>query len=74
MPHEAVITSTVATRHYGVTANAIYRESEDAGQEKIRDKYEGIYRVRKMTWYILRVRDGRFQSVTLLSNIAIAGG
>ncbi|EHL02286.1 putative Heat shock 70 kDa protein 12A [Glarea lozoyensis 74030] len=29
-----------------------YKESEDAGQEKWWDSYEGFYRVQKMTWYL----------------------
>ncbi|KAH0566440.1 hypothetical protein GP486_000152 [Trichoglossum hirsutum] len=65
MPQEAVITSVVAPRHYGVTANNIYRESEDAGQPKIWDKYECIHRVSKMTWFIIRgddiLRDKRIE-------------
>jgi hypothetical protein len=52
MPREAVVTSTKAVRHYGVSANAVYKEAEDAGQPKIWDRFESIYRVSKMTWYI----------------------
>lgn len=52
MPHEAVVTSTKCVRHYGVSANAIYKEAEDLGQEKIWDTYEGLWRVCKMTWYL----------------------
>jgi hypothetical protein len=52
MPHEAVVTSTKCVRHYGVSANAVYKEAENAGQEKIWDTLENIYRVSKMTWYI----------------------
>jgi hypothetical protein len=52
MPHEAVVTATKCVRHYGVSANAVYKEAEDAGQEKIWDTLEGIYRVSKMTWYL----------------------
>jgi len=52
MPHEAVVTSTKSVRHYGVSANAIYKEAEDLGQEKIWDSYESLFRVSKMTWYI----------------------
>lgn len=44
-------------KHYGVAARAIYNEAEDAGQEKIWDAWEGIYRVMKMTWYLNYVRD-----------------
>jgi hypothetical protein len=52
MPHEAVVTATKCVRHYGVSCTNIYKESEDAGQEKIWDKLEGVYRVSKMTWYL----------------------
>jgi hypothetical protein len=52
LPSEAVITSTVAVRHYGVEAHSTYKESEDAGQPKFWDKYYGQYRCSKMTWYI----------------------
>jgi hypothetical protein len=52
MPHQAVVTATKCVRHYGVSARAMYKESEDAGQEKIYDAWEGIYRVMKMTWYL----------------------
>lgn len=52
MPHEAVVTSTKSVRHYGVSANAVYKETEDAGQPKVWDAYEQIHRVSKMTWYI----------------------
>lgn len=52
-PHEANITSTVATRHYGVTAGARTPwQEEDEGQPKIWDSYEERYRVLKMTWFI----------------------
>lgn len=54
-PREATITSTVATRHYGVAARSPWEE-EDEGQTKIWDSYKEIYRVRKMTWYINTVR------------------
>jgi hypothetical protein len=67
MPHEAVVTSTKCVRHYGVSANAIYKEAEDAGQEKIWDTLEGIYRVSKMTWYINYVRRLEMHSVTFLT-------
>lgn len=57
MPSEAVVTVTKCPRHYGVSANAIYKEAEDAGQEKIWDSLEGVYRVSKMTWYLNFVSD-----------------
>jgi hypothetical protein len=52
MPHEAVVTSTKSVRHYCISANAIYKEEENAGQTEIWDRYESLYRVSKMTWYI----------------------
>lgn len=52
MPQEAVVTATKCVRHYGVSCTNIYKESEDAGQEKFWDKLEGVYRVSKMTWYL----------------------
>lgn len=55
LPQEASIVSTVATRHYGVSASSNYNEIEDAGQPRRYDRYEGCDRVTKMTWYIERV-------------------
>jgi hypothetical protein len=57
MPHQAVVTATKCVRHYGVSAGIVYKEAEDAGQEKIWDSFEGIYRVMKMTWYLNYVCD-----------------
>ncbi|KAL8865909.1 MAG: hypothetical protein Q9198_009115 [Flavoplaca austrocitrina] len=48
LPQEAAITSTVATKHYGVSANAAYDRREDAGQEVIIDKYTGKKQVSKV--------------------------
>lgn len=61
LPHEAAVTSTQAVKHYGVSANSIYKESEDAGQPKLWDRYENTWRVTKMTWYINMVRRVRLQ-------------
>ncbi|KAL8642198.1 MAG: hypothetical protein Q9226_008534, partial [Calogaya cf. arnoldii] len=47
LPQEAAITSTVATKHYGVAANATYHEREDAGQAITINKYTGKQRVSK---------------------------
>ncbi|KAI9888402.1 MAG: hypothetical protein M1814_000494 [Vezdaea aestivalis] len=44
LPEKAVITSTVATNHYGVSALYTYRETEHAGQTKLWDKYEKLWR------------------------------
>ncbi|KAL9607109.1 MAG: hypothetical protein Q9167_007949 [Letrouitia subvulpina] len=56
----ATITSTVARRHYGVSANGKYNEDEDIGQPKIWDHYDGIWRVSKMIWYIQMGEDLRW--------------
>lgn len=60
LPQEAAITSLSAQRHYGVSANCIYKEQEDYGQEKIWDHWEHRWRVAKMTWYINKVREQHF--------------
>ncbi|MCJ1377667.1 hypothetical protein MMC17_000763 [Xylographa soralifera] len=57
LPQEASITSSVATRHYGVAALSSYNEAEDSGQPKKRDDNTGIDRVLKMTWYIYQGED-----------------
>lgn len=75
LPEEAAITSTVSTKHYGVSANATYDEKEDAGQPTTIHKYNGKTRVEKvcnnlrsfqiyssleqMYWYIHRGEDMR---------------
>ncbi|KAL9027295.1 MAG: hypothetical protein Q9196_004162 [Gyalolechia fulgens] len=59
LPQEAAITSTVATKHYGVAANAPYDKNEDAGQPSITNRYTGKEKVSKMTWYINRGEDMR---------------
>ncbi|CAO1601112.1 hypothetical protein XANCAGTX0491_004776 [Xanthoria calcicola] len=59
LPEEAAITSTVSTKHYGVSANALYDEKEDAGQPTTVHKYNGKTRVEKMYWYIHRGEDMR---------------
>ena len=55
VPREATITSTVATRHYGVSAKFQW-EQEDEGQPQIWDSFREQHRVKKMTWYIKTVR------------------
>ncbi|MCJ1283392.1 hypothetical protein MMC26_002720 [Xylographa opegraphella] len=57
LPQEASITSSVATRHYGVSAMSTYNEAEDSGQIKKKDTYTGVDRVSKMTWYIYQGED-----------------
>ncbi|KAL8946545.1 MAG: hypothetical protein Q9222_007072 [Ikaeria aurantiellina] len=57
LPQEAAITSTVATKHYGVSARAPYDPIVDAGQPTTLNKYTGKTRVEKMTWYINRGED-----------------
>ncbi|KAL8693889.1 MAG: hypothetical protein Q9218_001354 [Villophora microphyllina] len=57
LPQEAAITSTVATKHFGVSANAPYDEREDRGEPTTTNKYTGKQKVSKMTWYIHRGED-----------------
>lgn len=47
----AQVTSTVATKHYGVEADSIWNDELDYGQNKIRSR-EGKERCSTMTWYI----------------------
>lgn len=47
LPEEAAITSTVSTKHYGVSANSTYDEKEDAGQPTTVHKYNGKRRVKR---------------------------
>lgn len=48
LPQEAAITSTVATKHLGVAANAPYDEREDRGQPTTTNKYTGKQKVSKV--------------------------
>ncbi|KAI9764080.1 MAG: hypothetical protein M1840_008884 [Geoglossum simile] len=56
LSHASVITSSVATRHYGVAAAEV-RKSEDEGEPTSVDEFEGVTCVQKMTWYITRGDD-----------------
>lgn len=42
---KAAITSTVATKHYGVAVDCLYNEREDAGQPTTIHKFSGKKRV-----------------------------
>lgn len=66
LPREVIITSTVAGRHYGVSASYVYDEMEDGGQEKIWDQFEEVHRVMKMAWYIHMVGHSHAISFTEL--------
>lgn len=48
LPQEAAITSTVATKHYGVSASAVYSEAEDSGQPTSIHRFDGKRRVQKV--------------------------
>ena len=56
LPQEAVIVSSIAEKHYGVSARSLYDEDEDSGQQTVWDEYDLAYKVVKMTWYIFQVR------------------
>ncbi|KAI1084122.1 actin-like ATPase domain-containing protein [Whalleya microplaca] len=49
MPNQAVVTSTQATRHYGVSAKCMYEPATDKGRKTMIDKFDGKTR---NTWYI----------------------
>ena len=55
LTNSTTITSSVATRHYGVAAKETYNISEDYGETTYTDKHDGVTQVQKMTWYIRKV-------------------
>jgi len=57
LPKEAMITSSVATRHYGVAASSLYNSYEDKGQTILLDQQTGKEKVMKMTWFIYQGED-----------------
>jgi len=57
LPQKAVVTSTVATRHYGIVALSPYNATEDMGQPTLIDHWTSKVRVRKMTWFIYQGED-----------------
>ncbi|RAL62854.1 hypothetical protein DID88_004695 [Monilinia fructigena] len=57
LPQEAVIVSTQATRHYGVSAMELHDDEIDKGQLKVYDASDGKSRAQRMTWYIYRGED-----------------
>ena len=52
LPNEALVTSVVATRHYGVRATSQYVD-EDVGQETWFDESRGHYRVTRVKIYLI---------------------
>ncbi|TGO63683.1 hypothetical protein BCON_0011g00230 [Botryotinia convoluta] len=57
LPQKAVIVSTQATKHYGVSARPPYDNKIDKGQWKVYDSSTGVYRTDRMTWYIHQGED-----------------
>lgn len=55
VPREALITSIVATRHYGISASMNWRD-EDAGQPIEWNKFAEVNKVETMFWYINTVK------------------
>lgn len=53
LPDEATITSSVATRHYGVSAMSEYEDIRDRGQEKVWSEADGKYKVSKVSLSLL---------------------
>lgn len=57
MPRTVRVTSTIAPQNLGVRAKVPYKpleHPEEAAAYKVIDPYEGIERISKMTWYILK--------------------
>ncbi|KAH8745651.1 hypothetical protein F5883DRAFT_654386 [Diaporthe sp. PMI_573] len=52
LPQQAVVVSTQATHHYGVSALAIYEPAIDKGRPTEVHPSDGVARTEKMTWYI----------------------
>jgi hypothetical protein len=53
LPQEALIVSNQATRHYGVSSNAIFDEEEDEERNKTWDPIEAVWRIRKVINHLL---------------------
>jgi hypothetical protein len=51
LPSTALITSVVATKHYGVAANSVYDDDLDYGEKTIISR-DGRVRCKTFTWYI----------------------
>lgn len=49
LPHEAVVTSTIAPRNYGVAAMDIFDEVRDKDQARTRDETTGRWRVKRVS-------------------------
>lgn len=57
MPREVAVVTSVAERHYGVAASVTYNEAKDFDQTLIWDKYDKVFRVITMDWFIVKVSD-----------------
>lgn len=49
LPQEAIIVSTQATRHYGVSAMELYDDEFDKGQLKVYDASDGKNRAKRVS-------------------------
>jgi hypothetical protein len=58
LPQEAIVVSSVAERHYGVSAGELFEPTRDAGHDehKYWDEFQEIHRIKRMSWYISKVR------------------
>ncbi|KAI9765090.1 MAG: hypothetical protein M1840_007797 [Geoglossum simile] len=70
IPDAIRVVSSVASKSYGVQANSVFEEhkhnKEDA-EHKFWDRWEGIYRIPQMNWYIMKGEDllrDRSQSIS----------
>jgi hypothetical protein len=59
LPQQATVVSSVAERHYGVSAGQEYDVVRSAGHDvwKHRDEWEEFDRISRMTWYISKGDD-----------------
>jgi hypothetical protein len=71
LPQEATVVTSVAERHYGVSAGELYEPIRDAKQDKYKywDEYTEIYRVSRMSWYIRKV--WLFDSCVCVMNVVL---
>ena len=52
LPSEARVVTSIAAKHYGVSARSLYDGIKDEGHTKIYDAIQDEWRVDKMTWFI----------------------
>lgn len=69
MPHPVEVMPNIARSSLGVKAAVVYephRHSADAAAHSVYDAKEGVRRVPKMTWFIIKVRPPHFRWCSVL--------